>query len=214
MKTTILSIFCLVILQPLLGQDTTYYKDQYEKKTTSAKRASFMKVSNNDNNVKNIQLWNLADSHLVYSKSYNDQSKPVGSWIFYNPEANYKYDTLTYYLNVPDTAIIFSSEADTPSGFEPAKYGDSDEEKFIAIYQNISYPREAKTHGIQGQVLVVIKIARDGKVSPYTIKKSVIPPMDYESFKAFYKLPKWDPATKDGVPIESYMVLPINFELE
>lgn len=87
-----------------------------------------------------------------------------------------------------------------------------------ALYElmakNITYPPICQEHGVQGQVVVLLRINKDGVLDDIRIHKSVDPYLDKEALRVsslFAK--KWKPGLKNGVPITTGMYVPFNFRL-
>ena len=82
------------------------------------------------------------------------------------------------------------------------------------LVKNIHYPERAQTKEIQGQVRIIFRIDKAGQVSDSYIQKSVEYSIDQESLRLINLSGKWDPATKNAVPVDSYKIQPIAFKLE
>ena len=82
------------------------------------------------------------------------------------------------------------------------------------LMKNLQYPERAQPKEIQGLVKIFFKVDKDGVISDLYIQKSVEYSLDQESLRIIIKSGKWDPATKDGIPVDSYKVQPLNFRLE
>ena len=82
-----------------------------------------------------------------------------------------------------------------------------------SIQKNIRYPESAKMRGIQGGVIVAVEIDENGNVINTEILEGFYPECDEEATSAIKKV-KFRPAYKDGVPVKSEVVIPINFRLQ
>ncbi len=82
-----------------------------------------------------------------------------------------------------------------------------------SIQKNIRYPESAKNKGVQGGVIVAVEIDENGNVVNTEILEGFYPECDEEASNAIKKV-KFRPAYKDGVPIKSEVVIPINFRLQ
>lgn len=80
--------------------------------------------------------------------------------------------------------------------------------------ENINYPESEKQAGTEGKVFVQFIIEADGTPTTPTIKKSLSPACDQAAIDAIAKMPKWNPAMKDGNAVAVEMVLPVLFKLE
>jgi periplasmic protein TonB len=82
------------------------------------------------------------------------------------------------------------------------------------LQKNLRYPERAQTKEIQGQVKIFFKVDKDGNITDPYIQKSVEYSMDQETIRIIVQSGKWDPATKEGVPVNSYKIQPLNYKLE
>lgn len=81
------------------------------------------------------------------------------------------------------------------------------------IRNNITYPEQALNDGIQGTVIVQFIVEKDGSVSDITVIKSVDKSLDIEAIRVIKLLPKFTPATRNGIPVSTYYSLPVMFKL-
>ncbi|MFZ5552121.1 MAG: energy transducer TonB [Bacteroidota bacterium] len=79
--------------------------------------------------------------------------------------------------------------------------------------KNIKYPEMARETGIQGTVYVEFIVRKDGTVIQPKIIKSVEPSIDKETLRVVKLFPKWIPAKISGVPVDSYVTIPVKFKL-
>ena len=90
--------------------------------------------------------------------------------------------------------------------------GEKNMEKWIK--KNLKYPKEAKKMKIEGRVLVSFKVDKTGQISDVSIQKSVNELLDNEAVRLVNSMPKWEPASNNGVPINAMMTIPVNFFLK
>lgn len=83
--------------------------------------------------------------------------------------------------------------------------------KFVAA--NLQYPAPAKENGVEGVVTLKLTINTDGTIGAIKIVRMVDPDLEQEAIRIAKKMPPWTPADKNGQPIESYVEVPIVFEL-
>jgi protein TonB len=82
-----------------------------------------------------------------------------------------------------------------------------------AIGQHVVYPQAAKEAGVQGKVFIAVTIGADGHAKSITVQKGVRSDLDQAAVKALEPI-QWKPAMKDGKPVETSIVVPIQFKLE
>lgn len=89
--------------------------------------------------------------------------------------------------------------------------------KFCAsqIYKGVQYPKYAREHGYEGQVLVELTIDAQGTVLEEEIIQSVGGGCDEEALRLIHEnVSYWLPALEGGQPIESTITVPIRFVLQ
>lgn len=77
-------------------------------------------------------------------------------------------------------------------------------EAFAAYLQSVGYPQEVKENEIEGTLVVVFVVEKDGSVSNIEIKRSANKLVDDEITKALQNMPAWKPGKKDGLYVRSY----------
>lgn len=83
--------------------------------------------------------------------------------------------------------------------------------KFIC--DNMKYPKEAASSGIEGRVVVQFLIEKDGKVSARKVVKSVSPQLDAEALRVSKLINNWTPGKIKGEAVRSHFTLPFVFKL-
>jgi TonB family protein len=82
------------------------------------------------------------------------------------------------------------------------------------IYDNLRYPIEAMTQGIQGRVTVVFTIKSDGNVDNVKTHKSADPLLDAEAERVVKAMPAWTPGKHKGSTVAVRFILPIVFQMK
>ena len=79
---------------------------------------------------------------------------------------------------------------------------------------NIKYPDEAKAAGKQGRVVVQFVVRKDGSISDVSVVKSAgDASLDKEAVRAVSSMPKWNPGTQGGKPVNVQYTMPVQFKL-
>ena len=81
------------------------------------------------------------------------------------------------------------------------------------VIKEVKYPDDAKKAGIQGKVLVVFVVSKEGKVINPKIVRSVSPSIDKEALRVVSSLPKWVPGKQKGKNVDVSYTIPISFAL-
>ncbi len=79
---------------------------------------------------------------------------------------------------------------------------------------NIKYPSNARTAGIQGKVYVQFVVGKDGEIRDIKIIRGVNKWLDEEAIRVVKAMPKWSPGKQSGRPVSVLFNLPINFKLK
>jgi len=111
-----------------------------------------------------------------------------------------KQDSLT---NIP--LMRFVEEMAEPIGGINTIY------KFIQ--DNLIYPEEAKSKGIEGGVAVEFIIEGDGTITNVKILQGLHPDLDEEAIRVVNMFPKWKPCKTLGKPVRCYFQLLVSFTL-
>lgn len=91
----------------------------------------------------------------------------------------------------------------------------SDERAFNEIIlKNLTYPRKALRMGIEGNVICMLEISKDGETTSYSILKDIGADTDIEMKRVLQLLPKkWIPAIVNEKPVDSRIKLLFKFHL-
>jgi len=82
------------------------------------------------------------------------------------------------------------------------------------IANNLIYPKDALSKGIQGKVFVYFVINKEGGVEQIEIKQSIHPLLDEEAIRVVKLMPKWKPGIQKGKLVKVAFTVPINFSLQ
>ena len=81
------------------------------------------------------------------------------------------------------------------------------------IKENLTYPEQAKTLGIEGKVFVSFVVEKDGSRSTFKILRGIGAGCDEEAIRLMKESPAWQPAKQNGKVVRQKMTLPFNFKL-
>ncbi len=82
------------------------------------------------------------------------------------------------------------------------------------IQNNLKYPASAKKANIQGRVFLSFIVSKTGEVSDVKILKGLGFGIDEEAIRVVQNMPRWEPGSQNGKPVNVRFNIPINFELE
>ncbi len=92
-------------------------------------------------------------------------------------------------------------------------YKKGKEALFNDIVSRVKYPGSAKKDGIEGRVFIEFTITKNGEMINAKVKKGFDKACDAEALRVVKSLEGWNPALKDGEPVDASMVIPIQFRL-
>lgn len=80
------------------------------------------------------------------------------------------------------------------------------------LSNNLNYPNEAKTKGVEGKVVVRFIVDANGNIKNPQIIKGLGYGCDQEVIRVINSMPKWIAGKQDGIPVAVYYTLPIVFK--
>lgn len=83
--------------------------------------------------------------------------------------------------------------------------------QFLA--QNIRYPEDARTQGLEGTVYVNFIVEKDGAVTDVKVIRGVAASVDQEAKRVVEMFPNWQPGKQNGEVVRVRFVIPIKFSL-
>lgn len=84
--------------------------------------------------------------------------------------------------------------------------------KFIST--NIKYPASAKVENIEGRVMISFIVTFEGKITDIKILRDIGGGCGEEAVRVMKLSPDWKPGKQNGRPVNTKMVIPINFHLD
>ena len=81
------------------------------------------------------------------------------------------------------------------------------------VQSNLKYPEIAKKNGVQGRVVVQFLIKKDGSIEDVKVYRSRHHALDEEAIRIVKTFPKFIPGKRNGVPVDMWYTLPIDFKL-
>ena len=80
------------------------------------------------------------------------------------------------------------------------------------LHKRIGYPKAAREAGLEGKVVVRVKISETGSYISHEVLKST-DDIFKRTVEEHIKLIRCEPATKNGKPVQSIISIPFNFQL-
>jgi periplasmic protein TonB len=104
----------------------------------------------------------------------------------------------------PDPVVIVQEMPEFPGGNDALM-------KFVS--ENLRYPDEASSMGIQGKVILKFVVKSDGSVDRIEILRGIDPALDNEALRVVKTLPKFKPGRQAGVAVPVWFMLPVTFRI-
>jgi len=124
--------------------------------------------------------------------------------------------------------IVFSSTLRAQTT-DAVKYADNDkiyttpvevmpryrggEESLYFRLEHIRYIFEDRMNNIQGKVLVMFVVEKDGSISNVKLVRGLTEKQDNEILRVINNLRRWKPGMQDGKPVRVQMAIPIDFKI-
>ena len=148
----------------------------------------------------------LAFTTVEPANATESETLPKGSEFVANNEKEIAENYLQQLPDGDDKVYMACENAPTFPGGTHAMY------KYLA--GNIKYPDEAKAAGKQGRVMVKFVVRKDGSISDVSVVKSAgDASLDKEAVRAVSSMPKWNPGTQGGKPVNVQYTIPVQFKL-
>ena len=84
---------------------------------------------------------------------------------------------------------------------------------FEFIGNNLKYPQQAKSAGVEGQVFVEFYVEKDGSITGGKVLRGIGYGCDEEALRVIGLMPKWEPGTQRGKRVRVRYTLPVTFKL-
>lgn len=84
------------------------------------------------------------------------------------------------------------------------------EKMYEYISNNFVYPEEAEKRSVNGKMEVEFTVEKSGDITYVGILKGLDYSIDEEVLRLLKAMPRWTPATKNGVPVRYKVSMPIN----
>ena len=121
------------------------------------------------------------------------------------------FSSLTCVIHGDDSDQVQKSEAGHHEDLP--KYPGGAVEFMKWLTRNLQYPASARSRKIQGKVVAVFYVEKDGHVTGISITKSLSPECDREALRVLRKMPNWEPGIQNDQPCRTKVSIPIVFKL-
>lgn len=179
---------------------STYWaKESYLRRSLSQNYSALIKyemvineagkiVSLKEVDLKNVEIQEVQPDSLA--------SRQQGSAISSQPAPN--SSDQVYDISLVDAAPEFIG-------------GQREFSKYIATH--IKYPAAARQNSVQGKVYLSFIVEKDGHLTDVRVKQGIGSGCDEEAIRLLRSSPKWRPGLIKEVPVRTFFVLPVTFQL-
>ncbi|MEQ9167344.1 MAG: energy transducer TonB [Fulvivirga sp.] len=202
--TLILSLFCIATS----AQELSYIKSKTE----------IYSVLKDNPEVKHGDYKKIKKKSILESGQFDNGNK-VGPWSFYDEEGKVEliYDFSTNKVienhNLDQFSNYKTVNDETKPEILPVYIGGrSGYNRFIS--ENLEYPKDSKSKGIEGRQFVIITLSEQGEIIESKVYRPIAPDIYAEALRLISELPnKWTPAINQGKPVKVTIGLPVQFIL-
>ena len=227
-------LFILFLLMAIPGlmkaqEQTIIYLDQLYERTLDSEKIVYEAHIHTEDSYVHADVYKADFHSLHFTGSFEDASLMVrhGAFTFYYDSGN-KESAGEYYKNSkvgcwkrwdwqgnekPDRYYPQINDVEEVPVIATASFPGGEDEMLRFIRENLKYPATAVRQKIEGEVQISFTINKQGKISDIAVIKPLNYFMDHEAIRLVESMPVWQPATRNGVPIESVFILPVLFEL-
>ncbi len=107
----------------------------------------------------------------------------------------------------PDNPLNFHIAEDLP------QYPGGAVEFMKWLTRTLKYPPEERSRNIEGKVVAVFYVEKDGTVTGINITKSLTPACDQEVRRVLQMMPKWKPGIEHDQPCRTKVCIPVVFRI-
>jgi protein TonB len=79
------------------------------------------------------------------------------------------------------------------------------------LKRTVHYPRQSVNEGARGKVWLNFTVDKEGNIRDSSVLKSVNAELDAEALHVLQEMPRWNPATAGGNPVDASYILQIEF---
>ena len=81
------------------------------------------------------------------------------------------------------------------------------------LTKHLRYPDRARQQKVQGKVVAVFYVEKDGNISGINVTKALQPDCDREVMRVLRMMPKWKPGIQNDRPCRTKVCIPVVFRL-
>ncbi len=190
-----------------------YAQNQYVKVYYNGLFKEVYSVSMSDTGVRHGHC-SIYYKGKVIEKGRYVQNKKVGRWRYFSLNGIFEYE---YNYDLNELVSISGRTRHDLKKKTPCLYKGSPLIPYLYLVTNLGYPSEAKEKGIEGKLVLALKVNTEGKVYGFYIAEKLHPVIDKAVINVAKTIPDdWEflCATHSGQLVASEYYITIEFELE
>jgi protein TonB len=110
-------------------------------------------------------------------------------------------------IKTADTDKVFTTPVEIMPEFEGGM------QQFYSRLENIRYMFLDRMNNIEGRILVLLVVEKDGTISNIKVAHGLTRAQDDEVIRVISRLKRWRPGLHEGKPVRVQYAIPINFQL-
>lgn len=113
---------------------------------------------------------------------------------------------------VSDTVVVPKNSYTNAAGdiITQPEFKGGIEKMYEYVSRNFIYPEDAAKRSVRGKMEVEFTVEKSGDITYVGILKGLDESIDEEILRLLKAMPRWTPATKNGVPVRYKVSMPIN----
>ncbi|PTB96005.1 hypothetical protein C9994_09305 [Marivirga lumbricoides] len=119
---------------------------------------------------------------------------------------------LTYTIILLFVNLYFGSCQLNRINTDSASFPGGQKELKSYIKKNLDWQQGQIT--LEGKVYISFTVNEDGSINEVSLMKGLCAPCDQAALDLVKNMPKWVPASENGKPIKSELIIPIDFKLD
>ena len=169
--------------------------------------------------VKNGKCTYYEPCRIKSSEGNYRNDKKTGKWIMWEDGGkdsaivSYKQDGTRIWIRMSKEMREKTENGIITMADEMPAYPGGDKARLNFLQNNITYPVNARSMGIQGTVYVTFVVETDGSISDVRVLRGIGGGCDEEAIRVIKKMPKWKPGRMDGKLVRVQFNMPIKFTL-
>lgn len=218
MKLIILTIFFAILAINSNGQtiDTTYYKDQFFSKKTSAEKAKFLKIATKNADGTLELLFQQIGSMEIIEHYRNDEQ--IGIWTKGNKIKDFDFE-----INYSNTACVDTLEGisiaelfndNSILNYKAPRIATGQKDLFNYLWEEVEFPPKSLNERLSGNSYISFEINEEGTIQNIQAKKGGKIFFDKEVVRMIRKLKLSSAPMLNNKPTKICVNLPFKFMIQ